>query len=134
MTRINIIPPKELTDQHLVAEYSETLMLRANLDRTLKSKKGFIESKVPEKFTLNKGHCYFFYNKGEYIHKRFESLKREMYKRGFTPIHNLSTWPQYLRKNWRPTERDKSIVRKRIVEKISLKPEWYRYYGKPINY
>ena len=40
MTRINIIPPRELYDQHLIAEYREMLMVPASLKRTLASKAG----------------------------------------------------------------------------------------------
>ena len=56
MTRINIISPSELTDQHLIAEYREIFMVAGSLKRTLISKSGFVESKVPKNFTLNNGH------------------------------------------------------------------------------
>ena len=74
MTRINIIEPSELTDQHLIAEYREIFMVGGSLRRTLKSKSGYMESKVPKKFTLNNGHVYFFYNKGKYLHNRYLQL------------------------------------------------------------
>ena len=53
MTRINIISPSELTDQHLIAEYREIFMVAGSLKRTLISKSGFVESKVPKNYTLN---------------------------------------------------------------------------------
>ena len=37
MTRINIVPTEELSDQHLVAEYREIFMVGSALARTLKS-------------------------------------------------------------------------------------------------
>ena len=40
MTRINVIPVDQLTDQHLVAEYREMLMVPASLKRSLGSKNG----------------------------------------------------------------------------------------------
>ena len=85
MTRINLVDPSELMDQHLIAEYREIRLLCANLKRTLNSKHGFQPKKVPSKFTLNSGHVYFFYNKGAYIHKRYEQLKEEMRNRKFDP-------------------------------------------------
>ena len=85
MTRINIIEPSELTDQHLIAEYREIFMVGGSLRRTLKSKSGYMESKVPKKFTLNNGHVYFFYNKGKYLHNRYLQLIEEMKQRGFNP-------------------------------------------------
>ena len=52
MTRINIIEPSELTDQHLIAEYREITMVPGSLKRTLASKSGYQESKVSKRFTL----------------------------------------------------------------------------------
>ena len=71
MTRINIIAVSELTDQHLIAEYREITMVPAALKRTLNSKAGFSKNKIPDKFTLNRGHVYFFYDKGLYLDKRY---------------------------------------------------------------
>ena len=48
MTRINIVEPSELTDQHLIAEYREIFMIAGSLKRTLKSKIGYDKSKVPK--------------------------------------------------------------------------------------
>ena len=88
MTRINLVEPSELTDQHLIAEYREIFMVAVSLKRTLRSKTGYRHSKVPKRFTLNKGHVYFFYNKGKYLHKRYKALIQEMKSRGFKPDSN----------------------------------------------
>lgn len=135
MTRINLVDPPELTDQHLIAEYREIRLLCANLTRTLKCKGGFQEKKVPTEFTLNSGHCYFFYNKGKYIHDRYDSLRGEMFKRGFEPQHEFpkELWPDHLYNDWTPSERDKNIVRERIALRISQRPNWYRHKGKRID-
>lgn len=132
MTRINLVEPTELTDQHLIAEYREIRLLCANLQRTLNSRSGFQQKKVPERFTLNRGHVYFFYNKGKYIHKRYDALREEMVARGFEPQHKFprERWPDELYEDWKPTERDKNIVRERIALRISERPGWYRYRGK----
>ena len=37
MTRINLVPITELSDQHLVAEYREIFMVGPSLQRSLKS-------------------------------------------------------------------------------------------------
>lgn len=128
MTRINLVDPEELTDQHLVAEYREIRLLCANLPRTLNSKQGFVESKVPDRFTLNDGHVYFFYNKGKYLHKRYVLIKDEMVKRGMEPqlCFPRDVWPDHLYNDWIPSEEDKNIVRERIQERINDKPDWYR--------
>ena len=64
MTRINIIPVEELMDQHLIAEYREITMVPVSLARTLSSKTGLDYKKISKSYTLNKGHVYFFYDKG----------------------------------------------------------------------
>ena len=74
MTRINLVQPSELTDQHLIAEYREIFMVGGSLRRTLVSKSGYREDRVPKKYTLNTGHVYFFYNKGKYLHTRYKEL------------------------------------------------------------
>ena len=62
MTRINIIDPAELHDQHLVAEYREIFMVGSSLQRSLKSA-NWDPKNIPVSFTLNKGHVSFFYDK-----------------------------------------------------------------------
>ena len=88
MTRINIVPTEELMDQHLIAEYREISMIPASLKRTLASKTGLNLKKISDVYTLNKGHVYFFYNKGKYLNKRYQLLVNEMKKRGFNPNSN----------------------------------------------
>ena len=83
MTRINLVSPSELSDQHLVAEYREIFMVGSALQRSMKSKswEKTIEN-IPKEFTLNKGHVTFFYNKGKYLEKRYHKIVKEMIKRG----------------------------------------------------
>ena len=131
MTRINIIDASELTDQHLIAEYREITMVPGSLKRTLVSKIGYQEKKVPKKFTLNGGHVYFFYNKGKYLDNRYKQLISEMKRRGFNPDPNRK-FPIDIFKNnglyndWMPTIEDQKIIRQRIAERIAAKPGWYR--------
>lgn len=132
--RINIVPVKELTDQHLRAEYLEIALLSLSLVRTLKSKGGFDPSKVPASYTLNSGHAYFFFDKGKYLHRRYGQIVREMKKRGFKPARRFPThyWPRHLYRDWSPSEKDFGVIRQRIAEKVILKPDWYRYYREPL--
>ena len=57
MVRINIINPKKLADQHLVAEYNEILMLIGHIKKFPKI------NNPPKNYTLDKGHINFFKNK-----------------------------------------------------------------------
>ena len=131
MTRINLVQPSELTDQHLIAEYREIFMVGGSLNRTLNSKGGYKESKVPNRYTLNSGHVYFFYNKGKYLHKRYKQLITEMRKRGFKPdstrVFPTSVFVDNgLYNDWMPNPNDYKIIRQRIEERIASKPNWYR--------
>ena len=129
MTRINIINPSELTDQHLVAEYRELFMVGSSLQRSLKSPNWNVNN-IPKKFTLNKGHVMFFYDKGKYLSKRYDDLRLEMKNRGMKPdetrVFKREQWPDELYNDWTPTVEDQNIIRKRIEERILQKPNWYR--------
>ncbi len=132
MTRINTLDPVELMDQHLLAEYREIFMVGSALQRSLRSP-NWNPNKIPIKFTLNKGHVTFFYNKGRYLHNRYLQLIVEMKKRGMVPdptrLFKHWQWPDDLYGDWEATEADQQIVRERIALRISDKPEWYKYYG-----
>ena len=133
MTRINLVDPSELMDQHLIAEYRETRLLTANIRRSFAV--GENKHKIPKQFTLNAGHCTFFKDKGCYIANRYESLIEEMRNRGFDPQHDTidtTVWPDAFFNDWTPSDRDKDIVRERINLRISQRPGWYRYKGNTI--
>jgi len=129
MTRINLVDPGDLSDQHLVAEYREIFMVGPALQRSLKSKNGLTD--IPKEFTLNKGHVKFFYNKGKYLHKRYKELIAEMKRRGMNPDptrkFKREQWPNELYKDWTPKDQDITIIRERIQQRINQKPYWYRW-------
>ena len=132
MTRINLVNPQELSDQHLVAEYREIFMVGSALQRSMKSANWEInKQKLPKKFTLNTGHVRFFYNKGKYLHNRYIKLIKEMKNRGMKPdpkrLFKKEQWPDELYNDWQPNEEDIAVIRCRINQKILQKPEWYRW-------
>ncbi|MBU1111878.1 MAG: pyrimidine dimer DNA glycosylase/endonuclease V [archaeon] len=132
MVRINIINPKKLADQHLIAEYNEILMLFGHVKKFPK-----VHSS-PKEYCLGRGHINFFKNKLLYLKKRHELLKKEMILRGFKPEKKISL--SHFRKNlcndWKPKKKDYYIIQKRLIDKIKLKPNYYKYYGKikPITF
>lgn len=92
MTRINVVPPSELSTKHLVAEYREITRLPGNLKTSLNRKsKPFELKEIPPEYTLGKGHVKFFFNKMQYLKKRFESLVTEMLLRGYNPTYRDSS-------------------------------------------
>jgi deoxyribonuclease (pyrimidine dimer) len=141
MTRINAgLSPKILTDQHLMAEYRELPMVYASLRRSRKTQTdSYILWSIPTQFTLNTGHVKFFYNKLEYLEQRYELLKQELYNRNYkldpTRIYTdkVKMFPSHFYNNWYPDKTDNEIIKNRIVEKIKLKPTWYKYNNRPIE-
>ena len=127
-----LISPSELSDQHLIAEYREIFMVGSALRRSLKSANWKNTRKnLPSSFTLNTGHVKFFYNKGKYLYNRYQKLIEEMKVRGMKPdpsrIFKKEQWPKDLYNDWEPSKSDMDLVRIRIKEKLSKKPEWYRW-------
>ena len=132
MTRINLVPPEELADQHLMAEYREMPMVTAALRRSLKTRNvADIVKGIPKEFTLNKGHVTFFYDKLSYLKNRYDSLCNELKARGFkldeTRVLNTDNFPQIFYNDYVPTEKAYVTIRARIAERIAMKPNWYRY-------
>ena len=132
MTRINLVHPKELSNQHLIAEYREIFMVGPALQRSMKSKNwNKTRQDIPSEFTLNAGHVKFFYNKGKYLNKRYQLIVKEMKRRGMNPDSNRKFkkdhFPSKFYNDWSPTLKDLEIIRKRINEKIELKPGWYKW-------
>ncbi len=129
MTRINLVPPLELYDQHLMAEYREIQHVPMSLNRSLKKKGGFKMEEIPSHFTLNTGHVKFFYNKGRYLLLRFGDIVHELKRRGFnikTKEFRFELFPDGFQEDWLPTEDDFKAIRIRIAEKVNLKPNWYK--------
>ncbi len=132
MVRVNLLNPKQLADQHLIAEYDEILMLLGYVSRFPS------RDNLPPHYCLGKGHIRFFKDKLLYLKKRHDLLKKEMRARNFKPTKTitLSLFPKALRNDWVPQEADYALIKRRIAEKLIKKLNWYRYYGeqKPASY
>lgn len=132
MVRVNLIEPKRLADQHLIAEYNEILMLTAYIRNYPRI------DNIPKKYCLGKGHMTFFKNKIIYLIKRHENLKSEMRRRGFQATKSIrrNSFRKENKADWEPNKEDIEIITKRIISKLRLKPKYYRYYGKyrPVSF
>jgi len=124
MVRINLINPHYLTDQHLIAEYDEILMLFGHV------RKYPLLKNMPQTYVLGVGHITFFKNKLLYLQKRHELIKVEMRKRGFRASKKISLaqFERVLCNNWEPSAKDISVIKRRLKQRIMLKPTFYRYY------
>lgn len=134
--RINIINPKYLTDNHLIAEYRETKMSTYYYVRSKSSKNGIDKSKISERYTLNKGHGYMWFNKFGFIDKRFNSICLEMRERGFKTnftVLNFEGIESEVFGDFIPTQEDKRINLDRILIRIAKQPNWYKFRGESIS-
>lgn len=117
MTRINVaIPPKQLTNKHLLSEHREMKRIPNVVSRGRYNMKS-----IPNQFTLGKGHVAFFYNKLQYLKNRYEEVYAECKNRNFNIQYYGSAWddvPKHLMNDYEPTERDEQIIRQRIKEKL----------------
>lgn len=142
MTRINLVPPSELMDQHLFAEFREIKMVPMSLRRSIIAR-GVedVLAKIPPAYTLNTGHVSFFYDKAKYLFKRYGVIRYELSRRGINydgaslldpcDVYGTIASDTRFMKDYEPTKQALAIVRARIAEKIAMKPNWYRYCGQP---
>jgi len=124
MVRVNIIEPKVLSDQHLIAEYREILLLFG----TYKSKLG----KEIKKSDNNLMHPICFYqDKLLYLKHRHEDLKEEMKNRKFKPKKTIDINDFHFNRlnDWEPKKEHIERIKERIIQRLNEKPNWYRYYG-----
>lgn len=121
MTRINCVPPSELHDKHLLAEYRE-------LPRVFKLAyaayaRGEDPATYPQEYLLGKGHVKFFYSRLWYLQRRFNEIYLEMRDRGWNPNYStaplLPRMPQSWLRDWKPTEAALELNRQRIIERMS---------------
>ena len=78
MTRINLVPPAELCDQHLLAEHRELTRIPNAVAKGKFHLKG-----QPTEYKLGEGHVRFFFNKMAFLKKRYDLLHAECKARGF---------------------------------------------------
>jgi len=161
MTRINLIHPTDLMDQHLMAEFYEIRRIPKCLRRSLRAAEKqdvkthsyddvqvmkimgevIVLRKIPKAFTLGTGHVTFFYDKGEFLRKRYEAILEECLCRKF----NINTDSKFdedkiferldsrFNNDYEPSPEALAISRQRIAEKINQKPLFYKYYGASIQ-
>jgi deoxyribonuclease (pyrimidine dimer) len=132
MVRVNLVKPNKLSDQHLIAEYDEILMLFAYI----KKYPGIKD--VPLRYVLGKGHMKFFKDKVLYLNERHAQLKKEMMSRRFKAEKSLNINLVSIknRKSWKPKKEDIKIIKERILYKLNKKPNYYRYkrQKKPVEF
>ena len=121
MTRINIVPVEELSDQWLIAEYRE-------LPRALKGNISINDA--PSNYTFGKGHMKWARKYALFTNKRMSDIVKEMDYRGFK--HNFSAdlsmyIKEDMKNDYTPNLSDLQISKNRLIEKYNKKPNFYRW-------
>jgi hypothetical protein len=130
MTRINLISPEKLYDQHLLAEHREL----KRIPNVIKSWKYNLDN-IPEHYVLWTWHVKFFYNKLKFLHNRYKLLFKECKKRWFNITNyeeSFSDLPEELYNDYSPSQSAIKLNKKRLQEKIDSKPDFYKYYWNKI--
>ena len=136
MTRINLEPVSELSDQHLIAEYRELpRIFNLVLNAQYKGKYP-LDFKISDTYLLGTGHVTFFYDKLIFLQRRLKEITEECIKRKFNIANKNDYSLALFNKEWLndyiPTLKEIEISRKRIQEKLNSHPKFYKYYGKNI--
>ena len=131
MTRINVIDPRDLTDQHLMAEYRELprvfALSRAALDRNVN---------VPKNYTMGAGHVKFFYDKTPWLVQRHSLIVNELKRRGYNLGFTLSLVPVegYPPSDWSPSPVDVEVNMERLRLRLREKNgTFYTHYKQPVG-
>lgn len=122
MTRINVVPPEELCDQHLLAEWRELTRIPNGV-----AAGKFKLVDIPDKYVLGKGHVKFFLDKLTYLMNRYTDILVELEERGMPQkiywtdevIPDKTLWNDYT-----PTEEALKINRQRIKDRMPKKPRF----------
>jgi hypothetical protein len=124
MTRINCVPPQELHDKHLAAEYYELPRVFGLVRKALEKGVDPREVEAPQQYTLGTGHVKFFYTRLGYCLKRQAQIVAELKKRkrnpNLTEIEGLAIGiPKHLFNDWDPDEAAMAINRQRLEERLT---------------
>lgn len=124
MTRINCIPPAELTGPHLVAEYRELPRLFGLVRMAIARGETPQDPRNPPSYVLGKGHVRFFYPRLGYLQRRQAALIAEMQARGFAPgftrvDHLLEGIPEIWCADWQPPPEAQALNRERIAARLA---------------
>lgn len=128
MTRVNLVPVEELSDQHLLAEHREI----KRIPNVILSGRYNLFG-IPSQYTMGTGHVKFFYNKLTFLVVRYEALYKECLYRGFNVQNYIESFIEAILNSgqpltvWVPTLEELEISRQRIRDKLEAKPDFYRW-------
>lgn len=140
MTRINLVPPSELCDQHLLAEHRELTRIPNTVYRRSLADTLDLTGQADRVYTVRtnrhpeggRGHVKFFYDKMQFLFNRYMELTRHCGRRGFS-VRNwwspeilpyLSESNIGLCNDYEPTEEAILLNIERIIERTPANARW----------
>lgn len=121
MTRINLLHPKFLCDQHLLAEHREL----TRIPNSILSGKYSLEGKhIPTSYVLGTGHVTFFFNKIDFLFERYLQLHQECLNRNFAVTWKFPTLLSFKDSDniqYTVTKQDRSLNKARLIERTPRK-------------
>lgn len=123
MTRINCVPPEELTNPHLLAEYRELPRVFGLVRKAIERGETPGDPRNPATYRLGAGHVRFFYPRLGYLLRRQIDTIAEMRRRGYAPNFTrpedlVAGIPEAWCADWTPTEEALQANRARIAERL----------------
>lgn len=130
MTRINTINSADLTNEWLLAEFTELLRIP---NKIISGKTKLVKDRIPSSFRMGTGHEIFFHDKLKWLHDRHIVITKECLARGI----NINTdfkfdynaLPQvakmFFYNDWTPSQADHSILIERLQERFDLRKKAY---------
>ena len=128
MTRINVVPPEWLCDQHLLAEYREL----TRVPSAVMSSRYSIEGQ-PADYKLGAGHVKFFLDKLAFLKCRYGELAAELKARGFKAEDR---WPREVDEThgyWNDYVPTKEAMLANIERIAKRMPELCRFRSKRVS-
>jgi len=124
VTRINVVDPRDLTDEHLFAEWRE---LPRVFSLAAASPAG---RPVPAAYTLGTGHMLFFLPRLGWLGRRHAALTVELLSRGY----NLAARDPLPTDggDWTPDDQARSVNVARLCERVAGARRTLHYRGRPV--
>ncbi len=125
MTRINVVPPAELTREHLIAEYRELPRVFSLVSKHVGHGRPKPDH-APTEYRLGPGHIMFFYDKLAWLAARHQDLIAEMQRRGYVPtmtgslMVKFAELPAWCWGPYDPTPVAMAVNRQRLAERSGI--------------
>ncbi|UGC98050.1 endonuclease [Oceanospirillum phage vB_OsaM_PD0307] len=126
MTRINVVPPAELVNKHLMAEYRELPRIFTDVRKRVAKGQQPADIQQPDRYKLGAGHCLFFVTRCGWLLERYQQLCGELLERGYNLnlelFNDICDAAELLPSQWcgayQPDADAMQINRQRIKERL----------------